>query len=91
MRWQTDPADPTEDGDTLQGEGSAGKPPHFSELLTNFDRLWVRQRHGQTAGLFVCPCQSHGSASPWQPYHNHTSKPTGRPFPHHGVRVRLHE
>jgi hypothetical protein len=27
MRWQTDPADPTEDGDTLQGEGSAGKPP----------------------------------------------------------------
>lgn len=26
MRWQTDPTDPTEDGDTLQGEGSAGKP-----------------------------------------------------------------
>jgi hypothetical protein len=25
MRWQTDPNDPTEDGDTLQGEGSAGK------------------------------------------------------------------
>src|ERR1700738_2145444 len=74
-----------------RGKGVRVSLPHFSELLTNFDRLWVRQRHGQTAGLFVCPCQSHGSASPWQPYHNHTSKPTGRSFPHHGVRVRLHE
>jgi hypothetical protein len=30
IRWQTDATDPTEDGDTLQGGGSAGKPPAIS-------------------------------------------------------------
>jgi hypothetical protein len=75
-----------------RGKGVRVSLQHFSELLTNFaDCGYGNGMAKQTAGLFVCPCQSHGSASPWQPYHNRTSKPTGRSFPHHGVRVRLHE
>jgi hypothetical protein len=43
LEWQRDPNNPGAAGDTLDGEGSAGKPPYISQLLTNFDRLRLQQ------------------------------------------------
>jgi len=39
LEWQRDPNNPGQPGNTLDSEGGTSKPPSFSQLLTNFDRL----------------------------------------------------
>jgi hypothetical protein len=39
LEWQRDPTNPSQPGNTLDSEGGAGKPPSFSQLFTNLDRL----------------------------------------------------
>jgi len=39
LEWQRDPNNPGQPGNTLDSEGGTSKPPSFSQLLTNVDRL----------------------------------------------------